>query len=278
MSGKKAVYFINVNRDFGYVSYLVWDCLQEEGFLQKETDMIFDGNPVMSYEDQAGNTFYFAPTQTAICLDYNKYLPDMNKYFADCDVSGMVTWHEGEHAPEKVLTVHSLGDLPSGVFGAAKPRLMRNLMLAVEKNRKELGLEDYHVATEATHWSGVYHGEGDPTLLTKFPVAMMDIEVGSEPDSWNNKEAARALARSLTQIFEDDGKKVHQILCVGGVHFEPNFAEAVFTQWGEDETFGVTHILANQWLVSGHYEDETGVQRASDCIDAAWKPSFSMTK
>ena len=268
MSGKKAVYFINVNRAFGYVSYLVWDCLQEEGFLQKETDMIFDGNPVMSYEDQAGNTFYFAPTQTAICLDYNKYLPDMNKYFADCDVSGMVTWHEGEHAPEKVLTVHSLGDLPSGVFGAAKPRLMRNLMLAVEKNRKELGLEDYHVATEATHWSGVYHGEGDPTLLTKFPVAMMDIEVGSEPDSWNNKEAARALARSLTQIFEDDGKKVHQILCVGGVHFEPNFAEAVLTQWGEDETFGVTHILANQWLVSGHYEDETGVQRASDCIDA----------
>lgn len=80
MSGKKAVYFINVNRDFGYVSYLVWDCLQEEGFLQKETDMIFDGNPVMAYEDQAGNTFYFAPTQTAICLDYNKYLPDMNKY------------------------------------------------------------------------------------------------------------------------------------------------------------------------------------------------------
>ena len=76
------------------------------------------------------------------------------------------------------------------------------------------------------------------------------------------------MARSLTQIFEDDGKKVHQILCVGGVHFEPNFAEAVFTQWGEDETFGVTHILANQWLVSGHYEDETGVQRASDCIDA----------
>ena len=93
MSGKKAVYFINVNCDFGYVSYLVWDCLQEEGFLQKETDMIFDGNPVMAYEDQAGNTFYFAPTQTAICLDYNKYLPDMNKYFADCDVSGMVTLH-----------------------------------------------------------------------------------------------------------------------------------------------------------------------------------------
>ena len=46
MSGKKAVYFINVNRDFGYVSYLVWDCLQEEGFLQKETDMIFDGDAV----------------------------------------------------------------------------------------------------------------------------------------------------------------------------------------------------------------------------------------
>lgn len=89
---EKAVYFIHVNRGFGYVSQLVWGCLQEEGVLQEETDMIFDGNPVMPYEDQAGNPFYFAA----------------------CDVSAMVTWYEGQHAPERVL--------------------------AVEKNRKELGL------------------------------------------------------------------------------------------------------------------------------------------
>ena len=72
----------------------------------------------------------------------------------------------------------------------------------------------------------------------------------------------------MTKIFQDDGRKVHNLLCVGGVHFEPNFAEAVFAKWGENEAFGVTHIMANQWLVSGEYENETGVERASACVDA----------
>ncbi len=76
------------------------------------------------------------------------------------------------------------------------------------------------------------------------------------------------MARSLTKIFTDDGRKVHNLLCVGGVHFEPNFAEAVFAKWGEDEAFGVTHIMANQWLVAGEYENESGVERASHCVDA----------
>lgn len=268
VAGKKAVYFINTNREYGYVAYLVWDILKEEGYLAEEAGFDFDGQKVMRYQDEAGNWFYFAPTHRAICLDYEKCLPEMNEHFADFDISGMVTWHEGANALEHVLTVHSLGDLPSGVYGGAKPRLMRNLMHAIEKNRKDLGLEEFRVVTEATHWSGVYHDVGDPTLLTKFPVPMMDIEVGSEPESWNNKEAARALARSLTKIFDDDGKRVHNLLCVGGVHFEPNFAEAVFTEWGENQAFGVSHIMANQWLVSGQYENETGVERASHCIDA----------
>ena len=268
MSGKKAVYFINTDRDFGYVSCHVWDILEEEGFFTEKAGFSFDGQEVMKHTDAAGDEFYFVPTHEAICLHYEKLLPEMNEHFADFDISGMVTWHEGAHALEKVLTVHSHGDVNSGEYGAARPRYMRNLMLAVEKNRKELGLDDFRTVTEATHWSGVHHDVGDPTLLKKFPVAMVDIEVGSELESWNNKEAARALARSLTKIFTDDGRRVHNLLCVGGVHFEPNFAEAVFTQWGENEAFGVTHIIANQWLVTGEYENETGVERASACIDA----------
>lgn len=54
---------------------------------------------------------------------------------------------------------------------------------------------------------------------------------------------------------------------MSGIHFDPNFAEAVFTSWG-NEAFGVSHILANQWLVSGEYEKESGFQRALDCISA----------
>ena len=266
--GRKAVYFINTDRDFGYVAYNVWDILQEEGYFTEKAGITFDGQEVWKNVDAAGDEFYFVPTHEAICLHYKKYLDEMNKYFADADISGMVTWHEGAHALEKVLTVHSLGDVNSGNYGPAKPRFMRNLMLAIDENRKALGLDDFKVVTEATHWSGVHNDVGDPELLNQFPVPMMDIEVGSEPESWNNKEAARALARSLTKIFTDDGRKVHNLLCVGGVHFEPNFADAVFAQWGDNEAFGVTHIMANQWLVAGEYENETGVERASACVDA----------
>lgn len=45
-------------------------------------------------------------------------------------------------------------------------------------------------------------------------------------------------------------------------------SRCVFAQWGDNEAFGVTHIMANQWLVAGEYENETGVERASACVDA----------
>lgn len=34
--GKKAVYYINTDRDFGYVSFHVWDILQEEGYFTEK--------------------------------------------------------------------------------------------------------------------------------------------------------------------------------------------------------------------------------------------------
>lgn len=89
----------------------------------------------------------------------------------------------------RLCGIHSLGDVNIGNFGPAKPRYMRNLMLAIDENRKALGLDDFRVVTEATHWSGVHNDVGDPTLLNQYPVPMMDIEVGSEPESWENQEA-----------------------------------------------------------------------------------------
>ncbi len=264
---KKAAYFICNEPSWGHVAHIIWDILGEEGYLAEETDVIFDGKRAMKKTDEEGNEFWYVPTDIAICRDYPRYLPDLNKYFADFDITGMLTWHEGENAPSNVLTVHSLGDVNSGVYGPTRPQYMRNLMRAIDEKRKELGLEEYKVVTEATHWSGVYDGEGNPNLLLEYPVAMMDIEVGSDPSSWENSDACRALARATTEIFKSDGKKVHNLLCVGGVHFEPNFAEAALTTWGE-EAFGVTHIIANQWLVTGEYENEDGFAKACNCIEA----------
>ena len=265
--GKKAVYYICDRHDWGHVSFHVWDILKEEGFMSEDAGFKFDGGEVMKHTDDEGNEYYFAPTKVALCLDYDKYLPEMNEHFADFDISGMVTWHEGASAPPNVLTVHSLGDVVTGVYGPADPRLMRNLILAIDREREALGLDDYSVVTEATHWSGAPDETHDSTLLLKYPVPMMDIEVGSDPSSWDNIDACRALARGLTQIFDDDGLIVHNLLCVGGIHFQPDWAEAVFRQW-DGQTFGITHIIANQWLVDGDYGTEQGLEWTEKCMDA----------
>ncbi|MCD8035953.1 MAG: D-aminoacyl-tRNA deacylase [Clostridiales bacterium] len=264
----KAVYFICSNKQWGHVASKVWELLEAEGYFQKEAGFTFDGGKVYSYTDERGNEYYFAPSQIAICLDYDKYLPEMNKYFADFDMSAMVTWHEGANSPERVLTVHSLGDMNSGTYGPISPRFMHNLLRGYKAEKDKLGLEEFTVCTEATHWSGAHSDEADPTLLLKYNVPMVDIEVGSEEESWSNDTACLALARTLTHVFDDDGKKLHNILCVGGIHFDPNYAEAVFADWGENDCFGVSHILANQWLVSGEYENEKGFERACRCVDA----------
>nr|WP_300095002.1 D-aminoacyl-tRNA deacylase [Sedimentibacter sp.] len=265
--GKKAVYYICDDKNWGHVSFLVWDILKEEGYLSP-AGFTFDGREVMKYADEKNNEYYFAPSDTAVCLDYPRFLPDMNRHFGDFDMSGMVTWHEGTNAPEKVLTIHTIGDVPSGCYGLANPLYNHNLMCSMEKIRNEIGLEDFRVVTEATHWSGAHDGTGDPRLLLEYNVPMVDIEVGSEEDSWSNKQACRVLARSLVHVFDED-IRLYNLLCVGGVHFDPNFAEAAHTSWNEGkESFGISHIVANQWLVSGEYENEQGDKKLSSSIES----------
>ncbi len=90
ISGKKAVYYIcNEEERKGLVSRMVWEILNEKGMVAP-SDITFDGRKVMMHKDERENIYYFVPTEVPVCLNYIKYLPEMNKYFADCDVAGMV--------------------------------------------------------------------------------------------------------------------------------------------------------------------------------------------
>lgn len=272
LSGKKAVFYMSDNEEKpGIVSRLVWDILKERGSLLP-AEMQFQGREVMKCGDDRNNEFYFVPTEVPVCWDYPRYLPEMNALFGAFDMAGMVTWHEGASAPPKALTVHSIGDVNSGIFGPTNPVYIRNLLLAMEKNRLALGLEGFETTTEATHWSGTHVSGSSPELILQYPVPIVDIEVGSVPSSWENRAACQALAEALPRVFDGDGKRVRNILCLGGMHFDPNFAQAVFTAWagkeGQEETFGVSHILANQWLVSGEYEKEQGLAFAAAAAEA----------
>ncbi len=231
----------------------------------EETDIVIDEEPVRKYTDPSGNSFLFVRTQKVVSHAYDRYLPLMNSHFADFDVAGIITWHAGDNAPDKIFTSHTTGDVDSGNFGPANPHYLRNLLLAMDKNRLKAGLDDFFVTTEATHWSGMVYGGGSPDMISRFPVPMLDIEIGSSPVSWSSEAAVRVLAESLFSIFESDGRRVRNLLCAGGVHFERAFSGAVFQEWS-DFAYGVSHILANQWIITGHYDDEDGLEKLETCV------------
>jgi len=166
-----------------------------------------------------------------------------------------VNWHEGANAPDRVLTVHTVGDVNAGVFPPAEPAYVRNFLRALEDERARAGVDDFSVVTEATHWTGTFKGQ-DPRLMSEFPVPMLDIEVGSTPTSWEDPRAVGVMARSLVKPFSGP-QRLYRVLCVGGVHFERSFCEAALG----DFPFGVSHILPNQWIVTGDYASETGYEK-----------------
>ncbi len=236
-------------------------------FHPEDTGLTIDDLPVREYHDPAGNIFTFVQTHKVVSHDYPHHLPLLQQHFAGYDQAGIITWHAGQNAPEAIFPVHTTGEVPAGCFGPAQPEYMRNLLLGLERNRLAARLEEYKVTTEATHWSGmVYHG-GQPEMIPAYPVPLLDIEIGSSPVSWGDPRAAAVLARSLTAVFTGEGRQLKRLLCAGGVHFEPAFAAAVQTTWG-DYAFGLSHILANQWLVAGEYEREDGQTRLEACVQS----------
>jgi D-tyrosyl-tRNA(Tyr) deacylase len=258
---KKALYFFCMKEPYHYVGrdvfYKISDMLELE-----ETDLAVDGYSVMRYRDDKGNLFYFMRQDALVSYEFKRFLPILKDNFSDFDIAGEVNWHEGNNAPDRVLTVHSIGDVEKGYFSPAAPRLMKNLLVSLEKHRTLLGLEDYTVTTEGTHWTGSIKG-GDPSDIPQFPVPMVDIEIGSTPESWENELALETIAGALVEVFDNEDELVN-ILCAGGTHFADCFARpALDTEY----PFGVSHILPNQWLVSGKYETEDGLKKLNNCVD-----------
>lgn len=260
MPNKKAVYFFCKDLKKDPVAFNVFKSAFKNFDLNK-TEILVDNEFVLEYRDCNNNIFQYVRTDEVISHNYEKYLPIMRKYFSNFDFAGLVNWHEGGNSPDKVLTVHTTGDVPTGKFGMANPIYTRNLVCAIEENRVELGLEDFSTVTEATHWSGVPYG-GDPNLIMEFNVPLVDIEIGSTRESWENEKAIEVLAKSLVQVFNSE-ENVKSLLCVGGVHFESAFSKAILDK---ENPIAITHILPNQWIVTGNYDTEEGAEKIETCI------------
>jgi len=258
-SKRKVLYFFCMKEPWHYVGRDVF-MKASQLYVLEETDISVDGYPVMKYTD-GGDIFYLMRQNSLVSYEFERFLPVLKEHFSDIEAAVEVNWHEGEKAPDRILTVHSIGDVERGYFSPAAPQLMKNLLLSMEKHRMEKGMDDFTVTTEATHWTGSIKG-GDPSLIPGYEVPLLDLEIGSRRETWENEDAVDVLARSLTEIFDRDEDLVN-VLCVGGVHFENSFAGAAKAF---DYPIGVSHILPNQWLVSGGYDTEEGFAKMRGCI------------
>ncbi|MDR2796867.1 MAG: hypothetical protein LBB80_00815 [Treponema sp.] len=98
----KAVYFFCMDETIDPVASKVFNFIKNNNILSV-TSIKIDGFPVFEFDN--GNYFQFVQLNDVLSHNYIKYLPLLNKYFNDFNVSGVVNWHEGTDAPDKILTV-----------------------------------------------------------------------------------------------------------------------------------------------------------------------------
>jgi D-tyrosyl-tRNA(Tyr) deacylase len=255
------VYFFCVDEARDPVAPLVWRACRDFFSLERSGE-VFDELGALRLETLK-DVVYFVPTRDVLSHDYSRYAVLLDR-FAIADFAGLVNWHEGRNAPDDIFCIHTTGDLPSGAFGPADPGRNRILLRAIEQNRRDAGLVSFRTMTEATHWSGVAHGAA-PARLLDFAAPLVDIEIGSAPSAWSNPLAAEALARALVDAARAPVAPATSVLCVGGVHFEPSYGAAMLGP-DDEPAVAVSHILANQWLVSGGYDTEAGLDRLRSCV------------
>lgn len=259
MDKQSFVYFFCMDLSIDPVAPRVFDATVEALTLET-SHLIVDGYPVLVYETET-SIKYYVRTQTIICMAYDLYIPVINRLFSDCRLAVMINWHGGGNAPDKVLCMHTIGDVESGTFGSSEPQLSSRLIQLLEESRKAVNLDDFTVTTEATHWSGVMYG-GETSWINQVSVPFLDLEIGSSEESYDNQLAAQTIARALSKLEPWEGKHPVLIYC-GGIHFEETITRGVLHP---THPVALTHILPSRWMENDQYSGEEGYANLNACV------------
>ncbi|MBN2259847.1 MAG: hypothetical protein JW702_04855 [Clostridiales bacterium] len=255
----QAVYFFCMNPELDEVASMVFKSVTENLTLT-ELDLKADDYPILMHEDEQGNQFIFIRTEVILCQDHQRY-QYLLEIYADAEFIGLVNWHGGANAPDKILSVHTVGDVLSGTYPRSNPIAPTNLMRSLEYYRQQYNLMEFTVTSEATHWSGiVYNLPIEQLEAVRAP--MIDIEIGSTSESYNNPIAVIVIAKAMMDVFKVE-KKLPVILYVGGMHFENTISEAIIR---DKNPVALTHILPTRWLDNELYFGERGKETILKCI------------
>lgn len=230
----------------------------------REIGVRIDGRPVLEHVDAARNRHWFVRTSRPFASREPEYFCQLGIDLGHDDFVGVITWHGGANAPDRIWSVHTIGDVVAGVYTPANPQCMWNLLHAARRLGEVQGPEGWIVLAEATHWDGSLSG-ADPEILKRCSVPMVDIELGSTPESWSNADAASVLVGSLLDVFHPVAEEIRNVLCVGGAHFEQAYTDAVFH---DQFSCAVTHALPARWLESGAYHLSSGRDRLTAALDS----------
>jgi len=183
----------------------IYSCLKEN-FPFKETQKVFDSNPILSFKS------------------FDLVLIEREQVFADyvnelnSDLFIFASKHRSEQG-KPCLTVHPIGNFGKAELGGkdfelvpASALVMKSLLLELIKKKEEKKLSNYEVCLEVSH-----HGP----FLSK---PALFIELGSSPDQWKDKKAAEAIAETIISSSVPAKESIVSI-GIGGPHYAPNFTK-----------------------------------------------------
>lgn len=252
-----------IDKDIDQVAPLAFKVAERQLTLQS-TGINIDGFNVLLYKTSSDDNIYFIRTNKVMPHDYPHYIPLFKQHFPTAEFVLVVNWHEGIDAPDPIITLHSNGNVATGHFSRVSPAHMRNLLIWSDHYRKELGLNDFRVLTEVTHWSGLIRRQ-DPSQIESWDIPVYDFEIGSSPSAWGNEVASEVLIRASLHTF-DEQKDFFSLFCVGGMHFQKDNVKAVLMD-DPNIPIAISHIIHTKWMESSEYLGDIGIKRFKHCIN-----------
>ena len=179
-----------------------------ENFGFKESDELFDGNPVY----QNAKTIILTTNDEMIYYDNLDHEIEKQLGFKP----GIIIFASRHSSKQKLpaLTTHITGNWREAMYGGrdgslaiAEPNAMKLALLKLN----ELNDMEWLVCYEATH-----HGPSELDVPSLF------IEIGSSKEEWINDRAGEIVAETIIYVLDNYKKTKNKIaLGIGGGHYAP---------------------------------------------------------
>ena len=181
-----------------------------EHYSFEKTGEYFENNPIYEYQTQDRLIKLLITSRKSIEADHlNEFTTDLfifaSKHESAAKIPALLTHSTGNWTMEA-----KFGGLPNEL-GIAPAFAIKEALLELHNQKKQLDLEQYDVSLEVSH-----HG---PTNLN---APLVFIEVGSTPDQWSDKKAVEAVVHATMRVASTN-KRYKSVIGVGGGHYAPEF-------------------------------------------------------